>query len=45
MTADRKNKFIHTADDVIEQVSFSHMSEYVKLTVGFVYELAMTPRL
>ncbi|KAL3460525.1 hypothetical protein BJX64DRAFT_262905 [Aspergillus heterothallicus] len=34
------NKHIHTADDTIRHLNFDHMLEFVKVTVGFVYELA-----
>jgi len=34
------NKAIHTAEDTIEKLSFDHMIEHGKLTVGFAYELA-----
>jgi leucyl aminopeptidase len=40
--ADFKNTFdrIHTAQDVMEYISFSHMLQHAKLTLGLVYELA-----
>lgn len=34
------NKKVHTTDDQIKYLSFSHMREHAKLTLGFVYELA-----
>ncbi|KAF2713904.1 Zn-dependent exopeptidase [Pleomassaria siparia CBS 279.74] len=34
------NKAIHTANDTIDKLSFDHMIEHGKLTVGFAYELA-----
>ncbi|KAF2793437.1 Zn-dependent exopeptidase [Melanomma pulvis-pyrius CBS 109.77] len=36
------NKAIHTAEDTIEKLSFDHMIEHGKLTVGFAYELAFS---
>ncbi|KAE8133722.1 Leucine aminopeptidase 1 [Aspergillus pseudotamarii] len=34
------NKRIHTTDDRIKYLSFDHMLEHAKLTLGFAYELA-----
>ncbi|KAE8371951.1 leucine aminopeptidase 1 [Aspergillus bertholletiae] len=34
------NKKIHTTDDRIKYLSFDHMLEHAKLTIGFAYELA-----
>ncbi|KAL4803947.1 putative aminopeptidase [Aspergillus unguis] len=33
------NKYIHTTSDKIEHLSFDHMLEHAKLTLGFAYEL------
>ena len=32
---------IHTAEDKIELLSFDHMRQHARLTLGFAYELAM----
>ncbi|KAE8148402.1 leucine aminopeptidase 1 [Aspergillus avenaceus] len=37
------NKRIHSTDDQIKYLSFDHMLEHAKLTVGFAYELAFAP--
>ncbi|KAK9460148.1 uncharacterized protein V1516DRAFT_640901 [Lipomyces oligophaga] len=34
------NPFIHSTRDTIDRLSFEHMLEHAKLTLGFVYELA-----
>lgn len=34
------SKFIHTAQDTISTISFGHMLEHAKMTVGLAYELA-----
>ncbi|MCJ1264159.1 Leucine aminopeptidase 1 [Lobaria immixta] len=34
---------IHTGDDKIEYLSFDHMIEHARLTLGLVYELAFAP--
>ncbi|KAF2733351.1 transferrin receptor [Polyplosphaeria fusca] len=34
------SQFIHSAQDTISTVSFDHMLEHAKMTVGFAYELA-----
>ncbi|KAF3481043.1 putative leucine aminopeptidase [Arthroderma uncinatum] len=39
------NPYLHTADDVIENLDFNHMVEHAKVVVGFMAELAMTPNL
>ncbi|RDW67148.1 putative aminopeptidase [Aspergillus mulundensis] len=36
------NKHIHTTDDKIKYLSFDHMLEHAKLTLGFAYELAFS---
>ncbi|KAK9375683.1 uncharacterized protein V1513DRAFT_441630 [Lipomyces chichibuensis] len=33
------NPFIHSTRDTIDRLSFEHMAEHAKLTLGFVYEL------
>ncbi|KAK9361601.1 hypothetical protein V1504DRAFT_451298 [Lipomyces starkeyi] len=33
------NPFIHSTRDTIDRLSFDHMAEHAKLTLGFVYEL------
>ena len=35
------DKKIHTTEDKIEYLSFSHMLQHAKMTLGFAYELAM----
>lgn len=35
-----ENPYIHTAQDTINRVDFTHMVEHAKLVVGFVVELA-----
>ena len=35
------DKKIHTSDDVIKYLSFDHMLQHAKMTLGFVYEAAM----
>lgn len=35
------DKKIHTSDDKIEYLSFDHMLQHAKMTLGFAYELAM----
>lgn len=35
------NPYIHSQNDVIEQLSFSHMTEHAKLTTGFAIELGL----
>lgn len=37
--------YIHTASDTISTVSFSHMLEHAKMTVGLAYELAFATTL
>ncbi|KAF7591327.1 Leucine aminopeptidase 1 [Aspergillus hancockii] len=37
---ENSNKRIHTTDDKIDYLSFDHMLEHAKLTLGFAYELA-----
>ncbi|RHZ60575.1 putative aminopeptidase [Aspergillus thermomutatus] len=37
------NKKIHTTDDQIKYLSFDHMLEHAKLTLGFALELAFAP--
>ncbi|KAL4812656.1 leucine aminopeptidase 1 [Aspergillus spinulosporus] len=39
-TMENSNKHIHTTDDKISYLSFDHMLEHAKLTIGFAYELA-----
>jgi leucyl aminopeptidase len=39
-TMENSNKHIHTTDDRINYLSFDHMLEHAKLTLGFAYELA-----
>jgi leucyl aminopeptidase len=34
------DKKIHTSDDLIKYLSFDHMLQHAKLTLGLVYELA-----
>ncbi|KAG6004044.1 Leucine aminopeptidase 1 [Claviceps maximensis] len=38
---DKSNKDIHTTSDTIDRLSFDHMLEHAKMTLGFVYELAL----
>lgn len=38
---ENSNKHIHTTDDKIKYLSFDHMLEHAKLTIGFAYELAL----
>ncbi|PYI31390.1 putative aminopeptidase [Aspergillus indologenus CBS 114.80] len=40
---ENSNKKIHTTDDRVKYLSFDHMLEHAKLTVGFAYELAFAP--
>ncbi|KKK19531.1 leucine aminopeptidase 1 [Aspergillus rambellii] len=40
---ENSNKHIHTTDDTIKYLSFDHMLEHAKLTLGFAYELAFAP--
>lgn len=35
------NPYIHSVNDVIENLSFAHMTEHAKLTTGFAIELGM----
>ncbi|KAG6162704.1 Leucine aminopeptidase 1 [Claviceps purpurea] len=37
---DKSNKDIHSTSDTIDRLSFEHMLEHAKMTLGFVYELA-----
>lgn len=37
------DKKIHTTEDKIEYLSFDHMLQHAKMTLGFAYELAMAP--
>ncbi|KAF1911281.1 hypothetical protein BDU57DRAFT_565830 [Ampelomyces quisqualis] len=39
------SKLIHTAQDTISTVSFTHMLEHAKMTVGLAYELAFATNL
>ncbi|KAF7869825.1 hypothetical protein EAF04_004609 [Stromatinia cepivora] len=34
------NKYIHTTEDIIQNLSFDHMLQHARLTLGLVYELA-----
>jgi leucyl aminopeptidase len=34
------SKKIHSADDKVKYLSFDHMLQHAKMTLGFVYELA-----
>ncbi|PHH75618.1 hypothetical protein CDD82_4367 [Ophiocordyceps australis] len=34
------NPFIHSAEDTVEHVSYDHMLQHAKMTLGLVYELA-----
>jgi bacterial leucyl aminopeptidase len=34
------DKHIHTSDDLINYLSFDHMLQHARLTLGFAYELA-----
>lgn len=36
------DKRIHTTDDVIKYLSFDHMLQHARLTLGLVYELAFS---
>lgn len=36
------SKLIHTAQDTVSSISFSHMLEHAKMTVGLAYELGFT---
>ncbi|KAK9245037.1 hypothetical protein V1506DRAFT_539328 [Lipomyces tetrasporus] len=38
-TFKNSNPFIHSTRDSIDRLSFEHMAEHAKLTLGFVYEL------
>ncbi|KAG6017889.1 Leucine aminopeptidase 1 [Claviceps pusilla] len=38
---DKSNKDIHTTSDTIDRLSFDHMLEHAKMTLGFVYELGL----
>ncbi|KAI9044238.1 putative aminopeptidase [Aspergillus affinis] len=40
---ENSNKRIHTTDDKIRYLSFDHMLQHAKLTLGFAYELAFAP--
>ncbi|RAH52932.1 aminopeptidase [Aspergillus piperis CBS 112811] len=40
---ENSNKRIHTTDDSIRYLSFDHMLEHARLTLGFAYELAFAP--
>ncbi|OJJ95862.1 hypothetical protein ASPACDRAFT_81620 [Aspergillus aculeatus ATCC 16872] len=40
---ENSNKKIHTTDDRVKYLSFDHMLEHARLTVGFAYELAFAP--
>ncbi|KAF1845110.1 Zn-dependent exopeptidase [Cucurbitaria berberidis CBS 394.84] len=42
---DDTSKFIHTAQDTLSTISFSHMLEHAKLTVGLAYELGFATAL
>jgi leucyl aminopeptidase len=37
--------YIHTAQDTLDTVSYSHMLEHAKMTVGLAYELAFATTL
>ena len=37
---DKSDGHIHTTEDKIKYLSFDHMLQHGKLTVGFAYELA-----
>jgi leucyl aminopeptidase len=39
------SKYIHSAQDTISTVSFTHMLEHAKMTVGLAYELAFATAL
>ncbi|KAF2036596.1 Zn-dependent exopeptidase [Setomelanomma holmii] len=39
------SQYIHTAQDTISTISFSHMLEHAKMTVGLAYELAFATTL
>ncbi|ODQ81739.1 hypothetical protein BABINDRAFT_159985 [Babjeviella inositovora NRRL Y-12698] len=41
-TFENSNHFIHSTQDTIDKLSFEHMAEHVKLTVGYAYELGMS---
>jgi bacterial leucyl aminopeptidase len=34
------DKKIHTSDDTIQYLSFGHMLQHAKMTLGFAYEMA-----
>lgn len=36
------NQHIHTTEDTVEHLSFPHMLQHAKLTLGVAYELAAT---
>lgn len=40
---ENSNKRIHTTDDRVKYLSFDHMLQHAKLTLGFAYELAFAP--
>ena len=37
---DYSDQYIHTSEDTLERLSFDHMLQHAKLTLGLVYELA-----
>ncbi|WYZ44863.1 hypothetical protein EsH8_VIII_000179 [Colletotrichum jinshuiense] len=37
------NPYIHTPNDTIEHVSFDHVLQHAKMTIGYLYELAYWP--
>ena len=39
---ENSNKKIHTTDDQISHLSFDHMLQHAKLSLGFAYELALS---
>jgi leucyl aminopeptidase len=34
------NQHVHTPEDLIKHLDFSHMIDHARMTLGFVYELA-----
>ncbi|KAG5925522.1 Leucine aminopeptidase 1 [Claviceps africana] len=38
---DKSSQDIHTTSDTLDKLSFDHMLEHAKMTLGFVYELAL----
>ncbi|KAG5926744.1 Leucine aminopeptidase 1 [Claviceps sorghi] len=38
---DKSNQDIHTTSDTLDKLSFDHMLQHAKMTLGFVYELAL----